>query len=76
MAVSFFGSWSLSSVEAGTIAAGQLNSGEENFGELVVACGGGPKVLEFIEEAHDEVAFAVEREVAIALDLSIGCMPR
>ncbi len=33
-------------------------------GEFVVACGDGSKMLEFIEEALDEVAFAVEREIA------------
>ncbi len=30
------------------------------------------KVLEFVEEAFDEVAFAIEREVAIARGLAIG----
>ena len=42
----------------------ELNSGQEYFGELVVACRDGSKMLEFIEEALDEVAFAVEREIA------------
>jgi hypothetical protein len=49
-----------------------LNSGEEISGEFVVACGDGAKVLEFIEEALDEVAFAVEREIASTLDFAIG----
>lgn len=49
-----------------------MDSSEENFGELVVACGDGPKVFEFIEEALDEVAFAVEREIASPGRLAIG----
>jgi hypothetical protein len=42
----------------------QLHSGNKISGEFVVACGDSSKVLEFIEEALDEVAFAVEREIA------------
>jgi hypothetical protein len=49
-----------------------LNSGEEISGEFVVACGDGTKVLEFVEEALDEIAFAVEREIAIPRGLAIG----
>ena len=49
-----------------------MGSGEKISGKFVVACGDGAKVLEFIEEALDEIAFAVEREVAIPRDLAIG----
>ena len=44
----------------------QLNSGEQNFGKLVVVCGDGANVLEFIGEALDEITFAIERELAAA----------
>ena len=49
-----------------------MNSGEEISGEFIVARGAGAKVLELVEEALDEVAFAVEREVAVPRDLAIG----
>jgi len=49
-----------------------LNSGEEISGEFVVPRGDGTKVLEFVEEALDEVAFAVEREIASARVLAVG----
>ncbi len=49
-----------------------MNSSEKISGELVVACGDSSKMLEFIEEALDEVAFAVEREIASPLCLAIG----
>jgi hypothetical protein len=49
-----------------------VNAGEEISGEFVVACGDGAKVLEFVEEALDEIALAVEREVASPRDLAIG----
>src|SRR3984893_16165962 len=35
-------------------------------------CGDSAEVLELIEEALDEVAFAIEREVACPLDLTVG----
>jgi hypothetical protein len=38
---------------------------------LLVARGDGPEMLDCIEEPLDEVALAVEREVAITFDLSI-----
>ena len=44
--------------------AEQLSSGEEVSGEFVVARGDGTEVLELIEEAFDEIAFAVERKIA------------
>jgi hypothetical protein len=49
-----------------------LHSGEKISGEFVVARGDGTEVLELIEEALDEVAFAVECEIACPLDLAIG----
>jgi hypothetical protein len=52
----------LSSVEQDH-SGGQLDSGEKISGEFVITCGDGT-VLELIEEAFDEVAFAVEREIA------------
>ena len=61
----------MSSVEQDD-SASQLNSGEKNFGQLVVSCRDGSKVLEFIEEALDEVTFAVEREIASPRHLTIG----
>ena len=54
------------------LVAGELNAGEEISGEFVVARGDGPKVLEFVEEALDEIAFAVEREIAISRGLAVG----
>lgn len=53
-------------------SGGELNSGEEISGEFVVACGDSAKVLELVEEAFDEIAFAVACEVAVALGLAIG----
>jgi hypothetical protein len=52
--------------------AGELDAGEEVSGEFVVAGGDGAKVLEFVEEALDEIALAVEREVTRARRLAIG----
>jgi hypothetical protein len=49
-----------------------LNSGEEISSEFVVAGGDGTKVLELVEEALDEVAFAIEREIALTLGFSVG----
>jgi hypothetical protein len=42
----------------------ELNACQEYFGELVVTGRDSSKMLEFIEEALDEVSFAVEREIA------------
>jgi len=41
-----------------------VDAGKEISGELIVARCDGTKVLEFIEEALDEVALAVKSEVA------------
>jgi hypothetical protein len=49
-----------------------MNSGEEISGKFVVACGDGTKVFELVEEALDEVAFAIEREIAIPLGPAVG----
>ena len=49
-----------------------MNSSEEISSEFVVACGNGTKVREFVKEALDEIAFAIEREVAIPRGLAIG----
>ena len=51
---------------------GELNGGEEVSSELVVSCGDAAEVLELVEEALDEVALAVEREVAMARGDAIG----
>ena len=52
--------------------ASELNAGKENLGKLVVAGGDGPEMFELVEEALDEIAFAVEGEVARARCFSVG----
>ena len=52
--------------------AGELNAGEENLGELVVTRGDGAEMFELVEEPLDEIAFAVEGEVALARGFSVG----
>ena len=49
-----------------------MNAGEENLGELVVTRGDGPEMLERVEKALNEIAFAVEDEVARARGFSVG----
>ena len=49
-----------------------MNAGEEDLGELVVARGDGPEMPEFVEEPLNEIAFAVEAEVAWARGCSVG----
>ena len=49
-----------------------MNAGEESLGEFVVTGGDGAEVLERIEETLDEIAFAVEGEVARARGVSVG----
>ena len=49
-----------------------MDRGEKISGEFVVAGRNGAKVLNLVEEALDEVTFAVECEIAIALGLSVG----
>ena len=54
------------------VIGGQLHSGEKISREFVITCGDGAEVLELIEEALDEVAFAIERKVTLAIDLAVG----
>ena len=61
----------LSSVEKDD-SRDELNCGEEISGEFVVAGRNGAKVLNFVEEALDEVALSVEHEIALSLDLAVG----
>jgi hypothetical protein len=48
-----------------------MKAGQKVLRGLLVARCDGPVVLDLIEEALDDVAFAVEREIAIALDFPI-----
>lgn len=57
---------------SGDDSASELNCCEENVAELVAAYCDGSKVFKFIEEALDEVAFVVEREIASSRRLAIG----
>ena len=52
--------------------AGEVDGGEENLGELVVTRGNGPEMLELVEKTLNEIAFAVEGEVARARGFSVG----
>jgi len=54
------------------IAETSWTAARKILGEFVVARRDGREVLNFIEEALDEIALAVECEIAIALGLSIG----
>ena len=47
-------------------------AGEEDLCELVVTRGDSPEMLELIEETLNEIAFAVEGEVARARGFSVG----
>ena len=49
-----------------------MNTGKEIPGKFVVACGDGTEVFELVEEAFDEIAFAVERVVANTLYFAVG----
>ena len=49
-----------------------MNPGEENLGELVVTRGDGPEMFELVEETLNEIAFAVEGEIARAGGFSVG----
>ena len=53
-------------------AQAELNPGEENLIELVVARCDGAEIFELVEETLDEIAFAVEGEVARARGFSVG----
>ena len=49
-----------------------MNAGKEISGGFFVAGGDGPEVFDDVEEALDEVAFPVKREIAVAFGLAIG----
>ncbi len=49
-----------------------MNSGKEIPGKFVVARRDSAEVFELVEEALDEIAFAVERVVACTLDFAVG----
>ena len=51
--------------------AHEMQSGQEISRGFFVARGDGPEVFDDVEETLHKIAFAVEREVAIALDLAI-----
>jgi len=48
-----------------------VQSGEEVAGGLFVAGRDASELLEIIEEALDEIAFGVKREIAVAFDLAV-----
>ena len=49
-----------------------MDGGEENLGELVVTCGDGSEMLELVEKTLNEIAFAIEGEVAWARGFLVG----
>ena len=49
-----------------------MDTGQEVSAELIIACGDATKVFEFIEEALDQIAFAIKSEIAVARCLSVG----
>ena len=49
-----------------------MNSGEEVSRGLFVARRDAPEVFDGVEEALDEIAFGIEREIARALNLPVG----
>ena len=48
-----------------------MNAGEESLGEFIVTRGDGPEILERIAETLNEIAFAVEGEIACARGYSV-----
>ena len=48
-----------------------MDASKEVSGGFLVACCDAPEVFDEIEEALDEIAFGVEREVAMALNLAV-----
>src|SRR5260370_26213005 len=50
----------------------QLNCGEKICRRVVVSGRDGGKVLNLVEEALDEIALAVKREMAVPLGLAVG----
>jgi hypothetical protein len=53
-------------------SAGKLLGSEDLWRAYYIVCGYGPKVLELVEEAFDEVALTIERKVAAARRLAVG----
>ena len=51
--------------------ASQMDACQKVSRGFFVACGDGAKVLDDIEEPFDKIAFAIEREIAFALDLAV-----
>jgi len=41
-----------------------VDAGEKISRKFVIACGDGAKVLEFVEEALDEITLAIQGEIA------------
>ena len=60
----------LSSFKPGQ-GAHEVKAGEEVSRRFWVACCDAPKVFDCIEEAFDEIALGIEREVAFALNLAV-----
>jgi hypothetical protein len=54
------------------ISAGEVNAREKVPRKFVVAGGDGTKVLYFVEESLDEIAFAVESKVTRRRCLTVG----
>ena len=52
--------------------AATVDSGEKISSEFVVARGDGPVMLDFVEEALDEIALTIGRKIAIALHPAVG----
>ena len=50
----------------------QLDSGEKISSELVVARGDAAVMLDFVEEALDEIALAIKHEITVARHLAVG----
>src|SRR3984893_1435837 len=50
----------------------QLNCGEKICRQFVVSGRDGAKVLNLVEEALDEIALAVKREIAVPFGLAVG----
>ena len=48
-----------------------MQAGEKIPGGLLVSCGDSSELLDVVEEALDEIALGVKREVAGALDLAV-----
>ena len=49
-----------------------MNTGEKDLGKLIVTRGDSPEMFELVEETLDEIALAVEGEIARARGFSVG----